>query len=206
MTSRVLSAVAVLAGILGVLCRPAWGQCFEYELRVKDGLKKGQSLAIRTFAVRQPVRYDDEPLEEVQKFFAANLLDEIKKLKRFGNTTLISELDPPKADLVLEGTFTTIDEGSRALRVIGGGASAAATVGVVGVIKRSSTDEEILTFSCSSASLGGLIGFARGGKPLIRSGLRAVAAQIAKTISRTDKRPSSAKPAKPKKEKEKKGA
>ena len=207
MANRGLCLAALLALVLALTSAPGWTQCSDYELRVPDGLKAGHSLAIRSFTVKQPVRYDQEPLEQFQALFAKDLQAEIQKLGRFEDTRIISEVDAATTELVLEGIFTRIDQGNRAARVIviGGPVSSAAVLAVSGLIKRTSDGEEVLRFSCSSETEGGLIGmggaFSRGGKTLLHSRAEAVAQQIAKTIVKSDKKPSSAKVQKVKKKK-----
>jgi hypothetical protein len=184
--------IAVFASIVGMVC-PAFSQCYQYELLVKGGLKKGQSLAIRPFAVATPALYDDESLKEMQKYFGDNIEKKITELARFSSITHISEFDPARADLVLEGTFTSINEGKKGARIIGtfsGNSNyGAATVAVAGVVKRTSSDEVILKLACGS-SRHGILGTS-GGESLIHSGLRDVSSQIAETISKTDKKPKS---------------
>jgi len=199
MRAAALTCALLLAASLTL----AGGQCQEYELLVKEGLKAGQSLSIRTFGFKKPPHYDDEPIGQFTRAFAESLRTELLALGRFGRVETISAEDTPKTDLVLEGLFARLDEGSRWLRVITPSVpfveeKAAAKMSVSGVIRASSSGANVAWFRCTSSTWGGLLGtggiFARGGKTLIHSRARKISKQIAATIAKSDRKPAAGKP------------
>lgn len=196
--ARSMQAIGV-AGIVAVLSlllsSNVRGQCREYELVIRDGLKAGQSLSIRAFSVNElaPYHYKPEPVEAVKEALTTELAKSLARLNRFGEVSLARASDPVSADLILEGTISRLDEGSRARRMLLPDDKSAANMRVSGVIKRASNGETVMWFHCTSAKLGGLIGqgglFTEGGRTLIQRCVRKIAADISKTILRADQKP-----------------
>jgi hypothetical protein len=188
--------ICVLASVTGV----ARGQCGQWQLLSAGALKPGQSLAVRPFDISRPPHYKAEPAEEFKKVFAADLRAAVEKLHRFSSVIVVSDTETPTTDLVMEGSFTEIDQGNRALRILWATEKSAARLGVSSVIKRVSTGENVAWFRCASKTWGGLLGagglFSRGGKTLIHSRSRAIARDITESILKSDKKPAAAKPPK----------
>ena len=182
----------------------ALGACPVYELRVAKGLEKGQSLSVRLFGYRQPVHYDDEPMPELQKYLAGELVEGLGTLQRFSSINTISELEPARTDLVLEGVLTEVDEGwrssplapSKERKEITGelfSTEIPARISIRGVIKSTARDNEILVFSCShrrSAQALPVVGsFVTTGKELVRSAVKDLAEEISGVIVASDREP-----------------
>jgi len=190
--SRYIFVVFVFVAATAIAAPQVWGQCSDWELRVPDGLKQGQSLSIRLFAAKQPVHYDAEPLGALQKHFAEKLATEIKKSQRFGSIQVISEIEAPRTDLVMEGLFVEIRVGGVAERMAGTqekSSQGAAIIRISGLIKRVSSGEEIMSFDgCEEMSF---FNFLRGAKGLAYSLTDNIAQDISKTItlSATSKQP-----------------
>ncbi len=178
------------------------GQCREYELVVRDGLKAGQSLSIRAFSVNElaPYHYKPEPVEAVKEAMTTELEKSLARLNQFGEVSVVRDNEPASTDLILEGTISRLDEGNRARRMILPDDKAAAKMRVSGVIKRASNGETVMWFHCTSAKLGGLIGqgglFTEGGKTLIHRCVKKIAADISKTVANAEQKPMRGKPLK----------
>lgn len=174
-------------------------QC-AYELLLHDGLKKGQTLSIRPFTVNElaPYHYHPEPLQAVQEALATKLQETLVRINRFKELSLINESQSPQTDLILEGTLSRLDEGSRKRRILWADEPSAAKMRVSGLIKRSASGETVLWFHCTDSELGGLLGqgglFTEGGKTLIHRCAEKIAKKISNTILQADQKHISGKP------------
>jgi hypothetical protein len=157
------------------------GGRFYHDLLLPAGLNAGQSLSIRRPSFRQPVNYDDEPLHALQSFFVDKLRGELEKLQLFGRIQVISEVDAPRTDLVIEGLFLAIDEGNRGVRFTDfGGMAGRAQAVLAGAIRRTEGDEEVLCFLTSAP--GTAWGWMSGGKRVVRDAVQNTAKSTAEAI------------------------
>jgi hypothetical protein len=192
----------VMAGLFLTLPNPC--MCQEYELLLPEGLKPGQSLSIRPFALNElaPYRYNQEPLQELQKVMAFALQKALHKSGRFSKVVVISENEVAGTSLVLEGTFSQINQGNRFGRVFGG---APATIRISGLFKQVEGSRTVLWVHCNDSRLGGLLGEEtsqgiafripnKSGKSLIHKSTDKIAKDIVAIIKKTDRKPASGKP------------
>ncbi|OFW03454.1 MAG: hypothetical protein A3I61_16810 [Acidobacteria bacterium RIFCSPLOWO2_02_FULL_68_18] len=192
----------MIVPLLAAAPESAFSQCEEYELLIKDGLKAGQSIAVRTFGVGESLSDQRTFLEALQTTLAESVVDSLEGLRRFSAVAALLDSDTSHTDLVMEGVVTRADQGSKVRRAwLPASERAPAEVRVSGVIKRVSDGSSVLWFHCTTRKLGvwqqtGVFTllFGESGNTLLRSGSEEVAKKVAKTIIKSDRMPVPGKP------------
>jgi len=138
--------------LVGLSTSSALAQCNVFMVERPDDVRSGRSLSIRLFAIKAPPNYKGEPVENLRIALAEKLRDTLQASKYFSSVIVLPEDKRPQTDLVLEGEFTNIDEGSRAGRMLIG--SGAAQMGVQGRLMATNPSGRVFEFLCYRASAG----------------------------------------------------
>jgi hypothetical protein len=166
----------VLAGVVAACATSA---PLNMRLSNPSAVSSAKSITVRPFTT-EDVAQSYKDAAGLAQDMATALRDNLRAL---GVAAEIAQADSITSDLVLEGKFTNIDEGSGAGRVLLG--TGGATVAVRGLLKTRS-GETVAEFTKSKTSAGGPLGLGGGfaGDPggIIRNNAKSIAAELAKSI------------------------
>ena len=198
---KIIGVLAIAAFFLAI---PNLCVCQEYQLLFPDGLQPGRSLSIRPFALNElaPYRYNQESLQTLQNALADNLKNALQKLGRFSKVVVISENETPETALLLEGSFSQINQGNRLGRVF---MASPATIRISSVLKQVEDDKTVLWVHCNDSRIGGLFGENsppgiiyhipnQSGKDLMHKSAEKISKEIVKIIRKSEWKPASGKP------------
>jgi len=138
-------------------------QCERLATNSGEKIAGQPSLAIRLFSIKsrdlyrtdtgQPF-YTAEPLETLRLAFAEKLRTQLQQTRYFRSIVILSDNETPSTDLVLEGEFTAIYQLGGKVQLI---AYPVTRMAIRGRIKWRKTSQQIVEFSCLTASEAGLI-------------------------------------------------
>jgi hypothetical protein len=141
------------------------------------------------FEIKAPPNYTGEPVENLRAALAEDLRDALRESQYFSSVVILPEDKQPQSDFVLEGEFTTIEQGSSTARVLWG--TGAAVTGISGRLVAANPFGNVLEFHCAWASVGGPFPitriFAGGGKRLTHGNIDKMAGSLKKALPDAEK-------------------